>query len=101
VSVSLVRPASRRPVLITSGAGFIGTNLAHRLSRGGRPVRVYDNLSRPGAEHNLRWLRAAHRSRFQVAKEPCSPHCVCVDDGIRQLHQGISVNRRPARVVGL
>ena len=66
MSVSLVRPASRRPVLITGGAGFIGTNLAHRLLRGERPVRVYDNLSRPGAEHNLRWLRAVHGSRVQV-----------------------------------
>jgi hypothetical protein len=88
VSVSLVRPASRRPVLIT------------RLWRGGRPVRIYDNLSRPGAEYNLRWLRAAHRSRVQVAKETCNPYCVRVDDGIRQLHQGISVNRRAARVAG-
>ena len=66
MSVSLVRPASRRPVLITGGAGFIGTNLANRLLRGGRPVRIYDNLTRPGAEHNLRWLRATHGSRVQV-----------------------------------
>jgi CDP-paratose 2-epimerase len=66
MSVSLVRPASRRPVLITGGAGFIGTNLADRLLRGGRPVRIYDNLSRPGAERNLRWLRAAHGARVQV-----------------------------------
>lgn len=66
MSVSLVRPTSRRPVLITGGAGFIGTNLADRLLRGGRPVRVYDNFSRPGAEHNLRWLRATHGSRVQV-----------------------------------
>ena len=28
-------------------------------------MRIYDNLSRPGAEHNLRWLRAAHGSRVQ------------------------------------
>jgi CDP-paratose 2-epimerase len=66
MSVSLVRPASGRPVLITGGAGFIGTNLAHRLLHGGRSVRIYDNLSRPGAEQNLRWLRAAHGSRMQV-----------------------------------
>ncbi len=32
-------------------------------------MRVYDNLSRPGAEHNLRWLRAAHGSRVQVEQE--------------------------------
>jgi CDP-paratose 2-epimerase len=29
-------------------------------------VRIYDNLSRPGAERNARWLRAAHGSRVQV-----------------------------------
>jgi CDP-paratose 2-epimerase len=66
MSVSLVRAASRKPVLITGGAGFIGTNLAHRLARIGRPVRIYDNLSRPGAEQNLRWLRATHGSRVQI-----------------------------------
>jgi CDP-paratose 2-epimerase len=51
--------------LITGGAGFIGTNLAHRLLRAGRRVRIYDNLSRSGAEENLRWLRAVHGSRLQ------------------------------------
>jgi len=47
-------------VLITGGAGFIGTNLAHRLLDEGRDVIVYDNLSRPGVEENLRWLREVH-----------------------------------------
>jgi CDP-paratose 2-epimerase len=52
----------RRPVLITGGCGFIGCNLAHRLLADGVPVLVYDNLSRPGVERNLRWLRATHGS---------------------------------------
>src|SRR5437868_6818413 len=65
MSVSLIGPRSRRPVLITGGAGFIGTNLADRLLRAGREVRIYDNLSRAGAEQNLRWLRAIHGSRLQ------------------------------------
>ncbi len=51
--------------MITGGAGFIGTNLAHRLLRAGRQVRIYDNLSRSGAQQNLRWLRAVHGSRLQ------------------------------------
>ena len=48
----------RRTVVITGGAGFIGSNLAERLLREpGVRVRVFDNLSRAGVEHNLTWLR--------------------------------------------
>ena len=46
--------------LITGGSGFIGSNLAHRLMASGRKVRVLDNLSRPGVEQNLQWLRQQH-----------------------------------------
>jgi CDP-paratose 2-epimerase len=42
--------------LITGGAGFVGTNLADRLLSRGKPVVIFDNLSRPGVEQNLRWL---------------------------------------------
>lgn len=43
-------------VLITGGAGFIGSNLAvHYLKRGWQ-VTVFDNLSRKGADKNLGWL---------------------------------------------
>jgi CDP-paratose 2-epimerase len=55
-----------RPVLITGGAGFVGTNLAARLLAAGRPVRVFDNLSRPGVERNLRWLCERHAERLQI-----------------------------------
>jgi CDP-paratose 2-epimerase len=55
----------RRPVVITGGAGFIGTNLADRLLRANRRVILYDNLSRPGVEQNLAWLRATHGERVQ------------------------------------
>ena len=47
-----------KPILITGGAGFIGTNLADRLLSLGRPVIIYDNLSRCGVEENLAWLCA-------------------------------------------
>lgn len=46
-----------RKVLVTGGAGFIGVNTCARLLAQGRQVVVYDNLSRRGAELNLRWLR--------------------------------------------
>lgn len=54
------------PVLITGGAGFIGTNLAHRLMRDGNPVTILDNLSRPGVERNLRWLQDVHGDLLRV-----------------------------------
>lgn len=48
------------PVLITGGAGFIGSNLADHLLRDGRALRILDNLKRPGTEQNLRWLQRRH-----------------------------------------
>jgi CDP-paratose 2-epimerase len=49
-----------RPVLITGGAGFVATNVAHRLLSSGRPVILFDNLSRRGVEKNAQWLRDTH-----------------------------------------
>ncbi|HVF23906.1 MAG TPA: NAD-dependent epimerase/dehydratase family protein, partial [Pyrinomonadaceae bacterium] len=49
-----------KPILITGGAGFVGSNLAHRLLSAGRRVRLLDNLSRSGVERNLQWLIETH-----------------------------------------
>jgi CDP-paratose 2-epimerase len=45
-------------ILITGGAGFIGSNLARRLLARGHEVAIFDNLSRPRTAHNLSWLHA-------------------------------------------
>ena len=66
MSITPIERDARKPVLITGGAGFIGTNLADRLLRQGRRVKVYDSLERPGSEQNLRWLLAQHRARLEV-----------------------------------
>jgi CDP-paratose 2-epimerase len=52
-----VSVANRAPVLITGGAGFIGSNLADRLASKGENIVIYDALTRPGVEDNLAWLR--------------------------------------------
>jgi CDP-paratose 2-epimerase len=54
-----------RPVLVTGGAGFIGSNIADRLASDGHQVLVYDALSRPGVERNLAWLQQRHGDRIQ------------------------------------
>lgn len=57
---SVHKNGKSKPILITGGAGFIGSNLAHRLLSAGHRVRLVDNLSRSGVERNLRWLIETH-----------------------------------------
>jgi len=56
-------PDGEGPSLVIGGSGFVGSNLADRLLRDGREVVVFDNLSRPGVERNLAWLRRTHGER--------------------------------------
>ncbi len=56
----------RKPVLITGGAGFVGTNVAERLLQQGESVLIFDNLGRPGVERNLEWLCKTYGSKVQL-----------------------------------
>jgi len=52
--------------LITGGAGFIGTNVAHRLLSAGHSVCILDNLARRNVDVNLAWLRSTHPELLKV-----------------------------------
>lgn len=54
---------SNRYVLITGGAGFIGTNVARSYLEDNQPVHVYDNLSRSGTERNIAEVFEAYPGR--------------------------------------
>jgi CDP-paratose 2-epimerase len=65
-----MKKSAVRNVLITGGAGFIGSNLAVQLLKDPSVnVHIYDNLSRWGVERNLRWLASlTNSSRFTVTE---------------------------------
>lgn len=62
------------PVLITGGAGFIGSNLADRLARDGHSIRIFDALSRAGTDRNLDWLRRNHGDRIAFVHADIRDH---------------------------
>jgi CDP-paratose 2-epimerase len=70
-------------LLVTGGAGFIGANLADRALSAGRRVTILDDLSRPGAGENIRWLRERHGDSFDLIVESVTdPHaCERAVDG--------------------
>lgn len=53
-------------VLVTGGAGFVGSNLTAALARRGQRVVVLDDLRRPGVERNLAWLEREHGRDVEV-----------------------------------
>src|SRR4051794_495876 len=56
----------KRPVLITGGCGFIGTNVAHHFLSQGQRVILIDNLSRTGVQKNLEWLQETHGNLVEI-----------------------------------
>src|SRR5919198_1186477 len=45
-------------VIVTGGAGFIGSNVSAAFLRDGHRVTIFDSLARPGSERNLAWLQS-------------------------------------------
>lgn len=58
--------AKEQHLLITGGAGFVGTNLADHFLAQGERVLIYDNLSRAGVEQNLTWLRNRYGNQLLI-----------------------------------
>ena len=56
---------TKKSLLVTGGAGFIGCNTVTTFARRGWEVLVLDNLSRPGARQNLKWLQ--EQTEFHVS----------------------------------
>ena len=53
-------------VLITGGAGFIGTNVAKHLLEQGQRVRILDSYARSGSEQNASWLREHYPRDLEI-----------------------------------
>lgn len=53
-------------ILITGGAGFIGSNAAVYFLNKGHDVTVFDNFSRKGGRENVRWVKESASGRLQV-----------------------------------
>lgn len=55
-------------VVITGGAGFIGSNLADHYLELGCKVVVVDNFSRRGSEDNVAWLSGRYGERMKLVR---------------------------------
>ena len=73
------------PVLVTGGAGFIGSNIADRLLRDGRRVRIFDSIARAGVHANIDWLKGRHGERVEVIVADVREH-----DRLAAAVQGVS-----------
>jgi CDP-paratose 2-epimerase len=69
-----------KTLLITGGAGFIGTNTVDYFASAGWKVIVLDNLSRKGSAENLSWLQSNKEYSFDFLQLD-----ICDKDAIDQV----------------
>jgi CDP-paratose 2-epimerase len=83
-----MKQGTRDYVLITGGAGFVGSNLADALLRDGARVVVADNFSRAGVRLNAAWLRASHGDRVRIENVDVAdaPRIAALVRGARQVY---------------
>lgn len=55
-------------ILITGGAGFIGTNLADFYLSNNKRVTIFDNFSRAGTRDNAIWLNHRYGENLQIVE---------------------------------
>ncbi len=67
-----------RDVLVTGGAGFIGSHLAESLDRKGARVRVLDNFE-SGSQSNLAGFQSDFRRGDLLDRDTCEESCDGID----------------------
>ncbi|MBU2523776.1 GDP-mannose 4,6-dehydratase [Patescibacteria group bacterium] len=74
-------------ILITGGAGFIGSNAADHYLKKGDKVYIFDNFSRNGTDSNVAWLKKNHGDNLEVYRND-----ICTDfDVLRELMEKVDI----------
>ena len=70
-------------ILITGGAGFIGSNASFHFLNKGHKVTILDNFSRKGAKANVDWIRKSAPSSLVVIEDDIRKNSQRMQDAVR------------------